>query len=904
MLNDHELELWKLKLGINQAGSDLIDRIRNSNPARVTRGWVDGNVCGRYPSQKMGHTIQFESHKGELPFIVSCCEFPENDDVLEYWDQPITLRIRYKNKNGRMISVNNTPDYFLMHPKAAGFVECKLEETLVKLNKEQPNKFILDPNGTWRCPPGEEEAAKFGLYYRVVSSAEIDRKLYRNTVFLEDFLRANTPNVPEQAKASILKIVAAKEGLSLSSLLTLNAEIDGESDFVYQLIASGLLYVDLSAEALIDRERVQVFSCKEVSGPPTVPRLPKAEAIELKLGEFINWGDDVFEIANLDHQNVWLIGSRDHNPKLSKKHLEQLIARGEVLQTSPPTTDPQSLTLKGLMDEAKPEAIKEAHRRYDVVMKYYQNEKVPNVPIRTIWRWSSQYKKAQFLYGNGLLGLIPRWAKRGDRSTQKISGRVLTLMTELIKNDYENNVQSGMLVVYGKLRLACSEIGEKLPSYMTFVNYVRKRPKHEQDLARMGSKAAYDSEPFYYYLDRDTPRHGDRPFEIGHIDHTQLDIELIDPITGQNFGRPWMTLLTDACSRRILVAYLVYEHPSYRASMMVLRECVRRFGRLPQIIVTDGGPDFKGIYFECLAAAFEITVKRRPKAKGRFGSLVENMMGVTNKEFVYNLIGNTQLSHNDVRQVTSSHDPRRLAVWSLGPLYERLCDWAYNRYDTEEHGTLKESPRSLFTRMTALTGHRSHRLIKYDENFRVMTLPTTRKGTAKNILGKGVKINNEYYRHPILDERKLLEKHLPVKFEPYDYSVAWAYADDKWVKCLSQEHYQLRGLTELELRIRSAERTIRNTAHGRKLGERAENRARGTVADQKREAELAAEIALLRAKQREDSQIRAQIDGTLSTFAAQPANAKATTGQAEMAAVDLISPFEISHNIASLEEYV
>lgn len=904
MLNDHELELWKLQLGINQAGSDLIDRIRTSDPARVTRGWVEGNVCGRYPSQKMGHTIQFESHKGELPFIVSRCEFPANDDVLEFWDQPTTLRIRYKNKNGRMITVNNTPDFFLMHPTAAGFVEFKLEDNLVQLARDQPNKFVLNPDGTWRCPPGEEEAARFGLYYKVVSSAEIDRKLYRNTLFLEDFLRAKAPAVPEQSKNSILKIVSAKEGLSLSSLLTLNAEIGGESDFVYQLIATGFLYVDLGAEALIERERVQVFSSKETSRPPSLPTLPKAKSIELKLGETINWGDDVFEIANLDHQNVWLIGSRDHHPKLSKKHLEQLIARGEVLQISPRTTDSQDLTWKKLMDDAKPEAIKEAHRRYEILMKYYRKEEQLNVPIRTVKRWSSQYRQAEFIYGNGLFGLLPRWAKRGDRSSPRLSSKVINLMTDLIKNDYESKVQCGMFVVYGKLRLACSEIGEKLPSYRTFVNYIHKRPKHEQDLARMGSKAAYNSEPFYYYLDKDTPRHGDRPFEICHIDHTELDIELIDPITGQNFGRPWMTLLTDACSRRILVAYLVYEYPSYRASMMVLRECVRRFGRLPQTIVTDGGPDFKSIYFECLAAAFEITVKRRPKAKGRFGAPIENMMGVTNKEFVYNLIGNTQLSHNDVRQVTSSHDPRRLAVWSLEPLYERLCDWAYNRYDTEEHGTLKESPRSAFTRITALTGHRSHRLIKYDENFRTMTLPTTRKGTAKNILGKGVKINHEYYRHPILDERELLEKHLPVKYEPYDCSVAWVYADNKWVKCLSQEHYQLRGLTELELRIRSAERTIRNTAHARRLGERAENRARGTIADQKREAELAEQLATLRAKLREDAQIRRQVDATLGERPQSDAPHHSTASETTVSTGPITSPFELSEKITTLEEYV
>jgi hypothetical protein len=496
LLNDHDLELWKLKLGINQAGSDLIDRIRNSDPARVTRGWVDGNVHGRYPSQKMGHTIQFESHKGELPFIVSCCEFPATDDVLEYWDQPTTLRIRYKNKNGRMITVNNTPDFFLMHSGAAGFVECKLEENLVKLAKEQPNKFVRSAEGIWRCPPGEEEAAKFGLYYKVVSSAQIDLKVYRNTVFLEDFLRANTPDVPAQAKASILKIVSAKESLYLSDLLTLNAEVGGESDFIYQLIASGLLYVDLSAEALIDRERVRVFSSKEVSGSHTVPRLPKSEFIKLKLGETIHWGDDVFEIANLDHQNVWLIGSRDHNPKLSKKHLEQLIARGEVLQVAPQPVESQNLPWKKLMDDAKPEALKEAQRRYEIVMKYYRREGRLNVPVRTVKRWASQYRQAEFIYGNGLFGLLPRWAKRGDRSSLRLSSKVTNLMTDLIKNDYESNVQCGMLVVYGKLRLKCSEIGEKPPSYKTFANYIHKRPNTSKTWHAWVARPLMTASPF------------------------------------------------------------------------------------------------------------------------------------------------------------------------------------------------------------------------------------------------------------------------------------------------------------------------------------------------------------------------------------------------------------------------
>jgi len=88
-------------------------------------------------------------------------------------------------------------------------------------------------------------------------------------------------------------------------------------------------------------------------------------------------------------------------------------------------------------------------------------------------------------------------------------------------------------------------------------------------------------------------RHGDRPFEIGHIDHSPLDLELVCSQTGEVLGRPWLTLTTDAYSRRFLAIHLTFDPPSYRSCMMVMRECVARHHRLPQTIAVDGGKEFQ-----------------------------------------------------------------------------------------------------------------------------------------------------------------------------------------------------------------------------------------------------------------------------------------------------------------------
>jgi len=209
------------------------------------------------------------------------------------------------------------------------------------------------------------------------------------------------------------------------------------------------------------------------------------------------------------------------------------------------------------------------------------------------------------------------------------------LMMELIARDYETNKQKNKHSVYAALLRECEERGLPAPSYKTFAKAIDSRPGYEQTYKRQGSRAAYSREPFYFELELTTPRHGDRPFEICHLDHTELDIELVCSLTGRNLGRPWASFLTDALSRRLLAVVLLYQPPSRVACMLTLRECVRRFGRFPQTLVVDGGSEFLSTYFESLLACYECAKKTRPPAKARFGSVVERLFGTANTQFVY-----------------------------------------------------------------------------------------------------------------------------------------------------------------------------------------------------------------------------------------------------------------------------
>jgi hypothetical protein len=271
----------------------------------------------------------------------------------------------------------------------------------------------------------------------------------------------------------------------------------------------------------------------------------------------------------------------------------------------------------------------------------------------------------------------------------------------------------------------------------------------------------------------------------------------------------------DAFSRRLLALFLSFDPPSYRSCMMVVRECVRRHGRLPQILVVDGGKEFDSIYFETLLARYECTKKTRPPAKPRFGSVCERLFG-TSTQLIYSLAGNTQITKN-VRQVTTSVDPKNLAVWTLESLHTRLCEWAYEFYDATMHPAIGQSPRDRFELGLARSGNRPHRHIQYDETFRMMTLPTTSRGFALVDAGKGVKIKHLHYWSTVFRDPAIERTRVPVRYDPHDAGTAYAYVGNRWISCYSEHFSSFRGRSEREMMIATAELRKRSQDHSREF---------------------------------------------------------------------------------------
>jgi putative transposase len=800
VISEEQLLRLFIRQNIPLMGRKIVETVRTSDPTRRVGGGTH-NVVTRFASRKMGCVIQAESHKCELPAIY---EWENDPGTHEFYDQPTQVKLSYKTANGRRATHMATPDFFLIQDEWMGWIECKPLAALQASYETGSDRYVLDATGSWCCPPGENFAADYGLGFRVRLAEDTNWILVRNLEFLSDYLRPDCP-IPDRAAQGRLQSAFASERWVLLKQLLEHPGIS--ADAVFAAIARGILCVDIERELLAepiftkvcrDGLSFELYTAqKDANGAASLVTLPK---IVLRTGVSIMWDGQPWRILNVGDSDIFM---EDHQRTISNLRLDlfqSLVAQGAI--SSLPEVGRQAESpAEQIMRRAAPTDVEQAIRRCRLLDP--SNGADERIPPRTLRYWRRRAADGAAAYGNRFAGLVPRISARGNRE-RKVASQVIEVMNDVIDTEVLTANQTKTGICYGMVINRCRDAGLVPPSRKTFSAEIRRRHDEVVVLARQGRKAAYPLSGFHWHLDQSTPRHGDRPFEIGHIDHTELDIELVDSRSGANLGRPWLTIFIDAFTRMILAFFLTFDPPSYRSCMAVIQNAVRRHGRIPRTIVVDQGSDFESMYFEALLARLESHKKSRPASKGRFGSVIERFFGVNNQMFIHNLAGNNQALQSP-RSMSPSHDPRTLAVWTLPALTTAFEEFADKLYANLQHAALGVSPKAAMASGLAAGGHRAHTLIPYTEEFRRLCMPTTRSGTALVRAGRGAKIREIFYWHPIFREPTVANRKVPVVFDPFDISRAFAFANGEWVLCRSEYQSLFERRTEREITILSQE---------------------------------------------------------------------------------------------------
>ncbi|GHO56243.1 hypothetical protein KSB_47180 [Ktedonobacter robiniae] len=547
-MTPEEFHSWSQRLQLSETTEALIATIRSSPPVRRVSGRAN-NITGRYPSPKMGMSIQFESERVELWAIYA---MERDDDVLEFYEQSSRIPLSYRAKSGRKTTQWHTPDFFVLRRTSAGWEEWKQACALEKEAADKPARYQQEGTGRWRCPPGEAYAQQFGLTYRLRSSAEFHPLEIQNRKFLQDFWAHEVPPAPK-LETLALSHIKAHPGVTVDELLAIYPDLP--VDVLWVLLSTCRAFTDLSRTLLTNHSDVSLYAeetqvhardseevTSDVSRSESLPlawdgRLWRIEA----LGDRVQLRPEIGELVTL--------------PQIEFEHLKQTGLLWFVDSASP---SPMTLEVRQILERASPKAQEAANRRMAHMLAYARGEPT-TAPRRSVQRWWKTYREAEKHYGCGYLGLLDRVAARGNR-TPRIPDASVQLLEAYLQTHYATPQAKNAAVVYQMYREKCGQQGIPPVSERTFYRVRARFTTNEVEVRRHGSSAAYASAPFAW-LDQTTPRHGERPFALAHIDHTELDILLVSSVTGKPLEKPWATFLTDAYSRRVLACYVTYDPP-------------------------------------------------------------------------------------------------------------------------------------------------------------------------------------------------------------------------------------------------------------------------------------------------------------------------------------------------------
>lgn len=265
-----------------------------------------------------------------------------------------------------------------------------------------------------------------------------------------------------------------------------------------------------------------------------------------------------------------------------------------------------------------------------------------------------------------------------------------------------------------------------------------------------------------------------RPLDIVQIDHTPVDVMVVDAESRQGTTRPWLTLAIDIHTRMVVGYHLSLNEPSVISVGLCLLNAV--FDKtalmadmgldaawptmgLPQAILVDNGPEFHGKAFLRGCEEHGVTVDWRPPGRPRYGGHIERLIG-THMNALHVVTGSTGSSVSD-RQ---GRDAQERATLTMRELERWLVLEIAGKYHQKIHAALQRPPVALWRE---LTGSIPLRLPTDRLKFWVAFLPEERRQLRRD----GIHLFGVRYWSPALaQDIGHAAQLLAVRYDPRDIS--------------------------------------------------------------------------------------------------------------------------------------
>jgi len=375
------------------------------------------------------------------------------------------------------------------------------------------------------------------------------------------------------------------------------------------------------------------------------------------------------------------------------------------------------------------------------------------------WTSVARWKKKYLANGKDAFALVDANHNKGNRN-ERYETEVREIVSDCIDQIYmqrerktiEETIEESVVMVTRENKQRPQSEQLPLPTRRLIRRLIDMIPAFDRCAARYGRIAANR-------IYRSKLKHlvTKKPLEAAEIDHTQLDLFVIDDETHIPLGRPWLTICIDNHTRCILGIYIGFEPPSYltvgkclkhaflpktdlQTQYPAIRHSWAAHSVMEQLFV-DNGMEFHSISLEKACFAFGVEIVYTPRKRPWFKGKIERFNRTINDGVSHGMAGTTfsNIFEKD------DYDPAKHAVVTLSTLRLIIHKWIADYYHQKPHRSLDQQTPAAVWNSSVLPED-----IALAHNPAEMDILLGKAVEEKRVTHKGIEINCLLYNSPEL----------------------------------------------------------------------------------------------------------------------------------------------------------
>lgn len=311
----------------------------------------------------------------------------------------------------------------------------------------------------------------------------------------------------------------------------------------------------------------------------------------------------------------------------------------------------------------------------------------------TVRKWATRYGLTKCV-----VRLVPKHTQKGRMAA--IHGEIEDVLARCLEDAYLQPERPTVAHLYEEFEGRIQDINArrlpaeqlKLPSSMTVRRYIAKLDSFEVDRLREGEFAAKKK-----HRNAIGKLEIEKILDRWEVDHTLLDVQVVDPETGEVIGRPYLTVIIDRHSRMVMAFLLHLSAPNTESVLRTIERAIRpkqawlekfpkvtnewRARGLPLYLLPDNAAEFHA--YDLILAFNELGIEvlfprsRGPEKKGG----VERFFRTLAVDLIHRLPGTT---FSNVQERGDYRSEQRACI-TLAKLEEMLTLWIVDRYLQRPH---------------------------------------------------------------------------------------------------------------------------------------------------------------------------------------------------------------------------